>query len=278
MKIRMKRSNLILSLFLLITLFSACNKNKYLLSEGKMENIIYDLYVGEAIIDNSNSSLRGEEYKRDLYLTVLEKNGVTEEQYDSSLVYYGQNVDDYYKIYDKVVARLEKEEVKYERLAAAEQNAQKSLSGDSIDIWNGERHFAVLPFGHTQIVRTIPTDENFKAGDRFDLNFNINIYPAKLIVESPVLYLTISYSDATVQTKSVALEREGYYNLSIEGEQDKQIAKISCYILPNAQSNQTITPVIGKVESLIRMHYKEEKKNSDSILKDEKIKMNDSRL
>ncbi|MGL5786555.1 MAG: DUF4296 domain-containing protein [Bacteroidales bacterium] len=254
----MRRSKLIPVLFLFIAIFSACKKNKYLLSESKMENIIYDLYVGEAVIDNSPSNLRGEEYKRDLYLTVLTNNGVTEEQYDSSLVYYGQNVDDYYKIYDKVVARLEKDEAKYERLAAAEQNAQKSLSGDSIDIWNGEKHFAVLPFGHTQIIRTIPTDENFKAGDRFELNFNINIYPAKLIVESPVLYLTISYSDATVQTTSVKLDREGVYKVNIEGEKDKPISRISCYILPNEQANQTITPVIGKVESLIRSHYNEE--------------------
>lgn len=253
----MNRNNILYTLLLFLITISSCKKNEYVLSDSKMENILYDLYIGEAVIDNHNSGMRGEQYKRDYYLSVLARNGVTEEQYDSSLVYYGQNIDDYYKIYDKVVARLEKEEVKFERLAAAEQNATKSATGDSVDIWSGEKNFAILPFGHIQIIRNIPTDENFKPGDSFFVNFAINVFPDKLIVESPKAYLTIAYADGTVQTESIAINRVGDFDLSIEGDSVKAISRITYYALPNSQANQTITPVIGKMKSFIRKHKKE---------------------
>lgn len=253
----MNRNNILYTLLLFLVIITSCKKNEYVLSDSKMENILYDLYIGEAVIDNHNSGMRSEQFKRDYYLSVLARNGVTEEQYDSSLVYYGQNIDDYYKIYDKVVARLEKEEVKFERLAAAEQNATKSATGDSVDIWTGEKHFAILPFGHIQIIRNIPTDENFKPGDSFFVNFAINIYPSKLIVESPKTYLTIAYTDGTVQTESVVIDREGDFNISISGDSAKAISRITYYTLPNSQANQTFTPVIGKVNSLIRKHKSE---------------------
>lgn len=253
----MNRNNILYTLLLFLITISSCKKNEYVLSDSKMENILYDLYIGEAVIDNHNSGMRSEQFKRDYYLSVLARNGVTEEQYDSSLVYYGQNIDDYYKIYDKVVSRLEKEEVKFERLAAAEQNATKSATGDSVDIWNGERHFAILPFGHIQIIRNIPTDENFKPGDSFFVNFAINVFPDKLIIESPKAYLTIGYVDGTVQTKSIAIDRVGDFDLSITGDSAKAISRITYYALPNSQANQSFTPVIGKMNSFIRKHKSE---------------------
>lgn len=256
----MNRNNILFTLLLFLISISSCKKNDYVLSNSKMENILYDLYIGEAVIDNNNSGMRSEQFKRDYYLSVLAKNGVTEDQYDSSLVYYGQNIDEYYKIYDKVVVRLEKEEIKFERLASAEQNAIKSATGDSVDIWSGERHFAILPFGHIQLIRNIPTDENFKSGDSFFVNFAINVYPSKLIVESPKVYLTIAYADGSVQTESVAIDREGGYDLSIASDTTKAISRITYYALPNTQANQSFTPVIGKINSFIRQHKTENNK------------------
>lgn len=266
----MNRNNILYTLLLFLITISSCKKNDYVLSDSKMENILYELYVGEAFIDNHNSGQRSDQFKRDYYLSILTKNGVTEDQYDSSLVYYGQNIDYYYKIYENVVTRLEKEEVKFERLAAAEQNAIKSASGDSVDIWNGEKYFAILPFGHIQTIRTIPSDENFKKGDSFFLHFAINIFPDKLIIKSPKTYLTIAYTDGTVQTESVAIDREGDFELSITSNSEKAISRITFYTLPNSQANQAFTPVIGKINSFIRKHISENsgvklKKNIDLI-------------
>ncbi|MGL5318020.1 MAG: DUF4296 domain-containing protein, partial [Bacteroidales bacterium] len=143
----MNKNNILIILLLFFISILSCKKNDYVLSEGKMENILYELYLGEGVINTSSGS-SPQETKRNFYLSVLSKNGVTEEQYDSSLVYYGQNVDEYFKIYDKVVSRLQKEETKFERLVAAEQNAKKSATGDSVDIWTGERHFVILPMNH----------------------------------------------------------------------------------------------------------------------------------
>lgn len=268
----MNRNSILCCLLFFLVTISSCKKNDYVLSDSKMESILYDLYIGEAVIDNYNSGLRSEQFKRDYYLSVLAQNGVTEEQYDSSLVYYGQNIDEYYKIYDKVVTRLEKEETKFERLASAEQNAIKSATGDSVDIWLGEKHFAILAFGHIQTIRNIPTDENFKPGDSFRLNLTIKVYPVKSIVESPKVYLTIAYADGSVQTKSVIIDREGDFESDITGEPEKAISRITCYTLPNTQANQTFTPVIGKVNYLIRQHKKAD--DSSTLRKDVDLREN----
>ena len=72
-----------------------------------MENVLYDLYIAEVGMENnyhffSNDSAR----KQELLNSVFEKHHITEQTFDTSLVWYNKNLDKYLRINAKVERRL----------------------------------------------------------------------------------------------------------------------------------------------------------------------------
>lgn len=108
----MKRSNQIqrcgLFVFLVWTLFACQVKRpETVLSDKQMEDVLYDYHIakalGEALSYNEN-------YKRVLYVeSVYKKYGITEAQFDSSMVWYARNPEVLSKIYENINARLKAE-------------------------------------------------------------------------------------------------------------------------------------------------------------------------
>jgi hypothetical protein len=90
-----------------MVLLSACsNRPSYVLSDKRMENILFDLYIAETEIKENNpvflnDSLR----KQQLLRSVFEKHRVSEQTFDTSLVWYNANLDKYLKIIEKVTER-----------------------------------------------------------------------------------------------------------------------------------------------------------------------------
>ena len=78
------------------------------ISESKMENLLYDYHVAKSMGDNLPYS---ENYKKALYIdAVFKKYGTTQAAFDSSMVWYTRNTEILSKIYDKVKKRLKDEQ------------------------------------------------------------------------------------------------------------------------------------------------------------------------
>ena len=83
-----------LFVFLLIAfLFLSCEeKPEGLLSKREMEEVLYDYHIAQYMASNLSFD---ERYKSHLYVeAVFEKHGITEAQFDSSLVYYNRHIDE----------------------------------------------------------------------------------------------------------------------------------------------------------------------------------------
>ena len=108
------------------------------ISESKMENLLYDYHLAKSMGDNLPYS---ENYKKALYLdAVFKKYGTTEAVFDSSLVWYTRNTEVLSKIYEKVSKRLKAQQNEINHLIALRDNKPKmSESGDSIDVWPWKR-------------------------------------------------------------------------------------------------------------------------------------------
>jgi hypothetical protein len=86
--------------------FAMCTKPSYVLSDKKMENVLFDLYIAEAEINDnypafSNDSLR----KRELLNSVLKKHKINQETLDTSLVWYSAHLEKYLKLNEKLEKR-----------------------------------------------------------------------------------------------------------------------------------------------------------------------------
>ncbi|WP_455591941.1 DUF4296 domain-containing protein [Bacteroides sp.] len=138
---------------------------KEVLSETKMENLLYDYHIAKAMGEDLPYN---DNYKKALYVeSVFKKHGTTEAVFDSSLVWYTRNTELLSKIYEKVNKRLKSQRDQINHLIAIrDKKPQLSAPGDSIDVWAWNK-ISVLnstPLNN-KLTFTLPADSNFKKKD-----------------------------------------------------------------------------------------------------------------
>ena len=90
-----------------------------ILSSRQMREVLVDLHKTDAIIQMQGIGFRDNEIKDIYYAETLEKHGVTQAQFDSSLVWYTAHPQFFNKIYPKVLKELDAQEAAF--LAAHEE-------------------------------------------------------------------------------------------------------------------------------------------------------------
>lgn len=151
------------AIIMIAVLLTGCSdRPKDIIPEEKMVKIMADLQIAEAYERNgyTDEDFHGER-KELLGRGVLRHYGVTVEEMDSTLAWYGRNMDEYSKLYKKVDDRLAKIQLKYARAAGESDN-----SGPSTDIWPYGRHFVIDSHQLTDgLVVNIPANE-LAVGDK----------------------------------------------------------------------------------------------------------------
>ena len=64
-----------------------------ILSEKEMQRVMTDVYLAEAMIGIDYNAYKSDSMKQALYESVFRKHGITQALYDSSMVWYGKNMD-----------------------------------------------------------------------------------------------------------------------------------------------------------------------------------------
>lgn len=114
-------------------MFTAC-RPKGILHSWEMRDVIVDLHKADALMDVTGVSRYNTEVRSLYYAQVMESHGITQAQFDSSLVWYTAHPQLFDKIYPRVMKRLEKEKEEYlaqhpelenQNLNALEETAQK---------------------------------------------------------------------------------------------------------------------------------------------------------
>ena len=148
-----------LILFAVLMVFAGC-RPKGILSSRQMQNVLYDLHRADAILRQYNLEYGHDEDLAKYYEVVLEKHGITQAQFDSSLVWYTDHPSRFDKIYPKIEKRckadydeimktLEAEAVVEEQeknLPPYEDVIQRNLYGYSTDLWKEEKLAVEVPY------------------------------------------------------------------------------------------------------------------------------------
>ena len=122
---------------------SACSKvPDGILSEKQMQQVLKDMLVAESMISVDYEHYKTDTSKVALYESVFRKHGIDQMMYDSSLIWYGRNLDIYIKVYDRVVADLNRE---INDMGDIQVDAVPASNYDSIDIWPRRRFLTFKP-------------------------------------------------------------------------------------------------------------------------------------
>ncbi|MDR0733034.1 MAG: DUF4296 domain-containing protein [Dysgonamonadaceae bacterium] len=93
-------------LFILSAFFTACdNRPFHVLSDKKMEAVLFDVYIAQAEMNNNREVFSDSARKHDLLNAVFRKHKITRADFDSSLVWYSDNLERYVKVNEKIIQR-----------------------------------------------------------------------------------------------------------------------------------------------------------------------------
>jgi hypothetical protein len=213
--------------FIFFLFMVACSRvPKGIIPEKKMQRLLTDIHLADAIISSDPSNFQSDEDKRALYQSVFEKHRVTEAVYDSSLVWYGKNLDVYMQVYNMALADVKK---KIEATTPTE--PEKILTGneDSVDIWATGKYHAFYPasLSNSLIFNFIP-EEDYSSGSIFVLSLQVMGFISGM--QSPVeVHLRAEQTDTTLIANN-KIDKDGYYEMILRTLPIHKVKRVYGYV------------------------------------------------
>lgn len=207
--------------FLATSIFSCQNRPSEVMPRKKMERVMYDMYITEAIIDNDYQKFSQSENKEALINQTLRKHKISEARWDTSLSWYSDNIELYLQINDSVKSRLQRNQKQVDSLISLRDSGKDDeiRSADYIP-----PHFRIAGIGCNRGFKfkldSTQLAENFADNDTIYFRFKtLGVFP--LDTYSLKAMLRIEYSDTIVYEGSKLEENKAYhFNVAKQIEQD----------------------------------------------------------
>lgn len=200
------RRHIPLAMLALSMITMSCDKTPdYVIKPDDMVDLLADIHKGESVIELNRSKYPGDSMRKVMKQSILLRHGVTQEQFDTSLVWYGHNIEKYIEVYDKVIEELEGE-IKLADVSSDGTRVQMAVVGDSVDAWGDVRH-RQFAFGEPSDIMkfNMRRDENWEKGDVYTWRF----YVRKRI--SPMTWtLAADYNDGSTDYVYGFVSSEGW--------------------------------------------------------------------
>ncbi len=215
----MQRSTIFIIITVLLVLGSCSRRPKYVLSENKMVEVLYDIQIAQAIY-NRGTEFNTNEKKDALVEGVLRKHKVSQAELDSSLLWYSDNIAYYEAINDSVASRL---------------SAKNKRMMDELNKPKGKvrRTDLLIPsfYNLSAATPTMSFDiDSFKIKKldltKFNIRFDVQGLSALQKVEAAVFF---TYKDTLIK-KIVPLDKNEAYTFSKPHLADSLLKGVSGYV------------------------------------------------
>jgi len=193
---------------LFLLLLSACSKK--VLSEKQMEDVLFDIHIADAMIGDNYYDFSSEEKKRELYASVFKKHGITQQQFDTSLVWYGRNLDKYLAIYTKLDKRYA---VLADSIIARIEHQKKPailLVLNHINLWEGAKAFILTSLPGKNMIDFNLDSVRLSPKEYHEFTFNVLGVSDSII--APLVTFGVGFPD-TAFVKREEITRNGLFTV-----------------------------------------------------------------
>lgn len=225
--------------------FASCKVKRpgRILSDKKMEEVLYDYHVAKAMADQVPYN---DQFKRVLYVeSVFKKHGISKADFDTSMVWFSRNPNILDKVYERVNERLKAERDGVDNLIALrEEKPKETASGDSIDVWMWKHIYRLtgVPMNN-KLTFTLPADTCFH--DRDTLRWSVRFRFLDGLPDTtrlPVMAMQIQYekNDTVIGTRRL-IGRNGTDTLTLAADTLGKIKEVRGFIyFPNSQARRSL--------------------------------------
>lgn len=224
---------------------------------GDMEDILYDFYLARAMGMRTASGADQRSYQ----LAVLRKHGVTEAEFDSSLVYYYGHAERLNKIYSSLTERMSG---LAESLGATSGEMGKfstlGAAGDTANIWNGASRAMLMPLPpYNRMDFHLEADSSYRRGDRFQFNMMAQfMYQSGM--KNGVVYVAVDYDNDSTATFFRTVNGSGITTLDVPANGEAGIKALRGFVYLGNGLDQTPLQKLMFIDGiqLVRFHPKED--------------------
>ena len=230
-----------------------------IIQPGAMEDILYDYSIAQAMaMENGREN---HEYERTKYFqAVLKKYGVTQAEFDSSMVYYYGHLERLKPIYIEVNERLADEaKMLGTTIGSIGRYSQYSTSGDTANIWKDRTDLLLIPRPTmNRYDFTVKVDTSFYKGDSFMFQFMAEYIWQSGTKEATVCIVTKYEGDSIIQTSN-HVSVSGISQIRVPANHQQKLMEMYGFIyLGGGNTDETTRKMmfISQMQ-LIRFHNKE---------------------
>ncbi|MDR1517058.1 MAG: DUF4296 domain-containing protein [Dysgonamonadaceae bacterium] len=216
---------------------SACQRPKNVLDKKKMESLMYDVYIAEALMDNDYRNFDSPQKKEAFFNSIFEKHHTTQEQWDTSLVYYSDKIDIYLRMNDSVKARIQ-------RLQKTLANEQNKILQQEKDVYRRTKTTTYIPSTYSFAEADICQGFRFRLDsattatqigqDQFDFGFDVLGIPSttQSVLKS---VLMLEYKDTTIYRTTDISQNQSYNTSASRFIANDTLKTISGFVHLNSQ-------------------------------------------
>lgn len=228
----------------------------------QMEEVLYDYHLSVSMTNNLEYS---ENYKKTSFNNyVFQKHGITEAEFDSSMVWYTRHVEELTAIYANLSERFKQDK---ERIAAALDARQTdgfvSMPGDTVDAWPYKKLYWLTSNPLSNLVTfTIEPDSNYHPKDAFLWKANYTF----LSKGKAAMAFNILYDNDSVIGQSKLIANSGMDSIYLHTDSAYNIKNINAFIYLMPDSSGMASMLVSDL-SLTKYHAPKDSTQaaSDSI-------------
>lgn len=246
-----------LSVFVMMffIMFSSCTvrQPKGILSQGKLEDVLYDYQMARAI---AMQSVDSSEFRAKVYTdAVLNRYDITRAEFDASMLWYAQHTDKLYSIYENIQKRLDKEAAALgSSVSAVNDYAGLSSKGDTANVWNGRRFYILTSKGlDNRFTFVLNADTSYHAEDRIVWHFNSQFVYSSGSRDATVS-MTIWYNNDSTACVTQRMYSDGEFSVEVTAVGHHKIKKIMGFIYLNAPWSDDQKLLVVRQISIIHYH------------------------
>jgi hypothetical protein len=213
----------LIPLFFLSAFFTACdNRPFHVLSDKKMEAVLFDVYIAQVEMNNNHTVFSDSARKADLLNTIFQKHKINKADFDSSLVWYSDNLDKYIKVNEKIVKRYTKmaDDLKAEQAGNLDMLIPEE---PGIPYPVNNKTFFLQKENLPQNVYTFEADTTLhEYNGVYDLRFNVLGLPSKI---RPVVTFCVQCPDTTIVRRD-SIKGNGFFTMSVQSFPGKPVNRL----------------------------------------------------
>lgn len=259
--------NKYLRLLLLGTVFMgvACGKQipDDIIQPSEMEELLYDYHLALTMGNDLNYSDR---YKRESYKNyVFDKHGVTEAEFDSSMVWYTRNSKVLTDIYKNLQKRYElAEEQMRSELNKRSGQIMVSLSGDSVDVWSDRNVYWLTNSPLTNRLNfDLKADTTFHAKDLLVFEAEYNFLSYQKNKAKAVVAINITFKNDSTLGISKVIDRSGKEQLVLQPDSAYEYKSINGFVYFSNPDSAEVSLLLNNIKFV---RYRESSFNSSSAV------------